>query len=241
MEQEAYRRMASDEGVHWWFVARRLILRSLIQSIQPGPKTILEIGCGSGGNLSMLAGLGKVCGVECNPDAYRIAKTRFPDAEILFGKLPEQLSLGERKFDLICALDVLEHIDDDRGALRALRNNLAPEGKVLLTVPAYQWMYGKHDSVHHHVRRYNATSVAQMASAGGFRVRYLGYFNTLLFPIAAIMRLAERFLPFVGRSDRPLSPTINEVMKRIFALERHFMPRFVLPYGLSIVAILSIR
>ncbi|MBI5901335.1 MAG: class I SAM-dependent methyltransferase [Rhodocyclales bacterium] len=239
MDSEVHLRMARDQGVLWWFVARRAILRKLIGTSVPNTATILEIGCGTGGNLPMLAEFGQVCGIESDPTARAIAASQQPKIEILSGALPDALPLGNRKFDLICLLDVLEHVEADGNALRVSRSHLAPGGRLILTVPAYQWMYGPHDVVHHHFRRYNARSVRRLAEASAFKVRYVGYFNTLVFPIAAPLRLAERLFPVLHASDSMPPPPINRLLKLAFGLERFVLPHLPMPFGLSVMAILE--
>lgn len=239
MNPEVHLRMARDQDAHWWFVVRREILSKLIETTVPNSAAILEIGCGTGGNLPMLTKFGKVCGVEIDPIAREIAAKRQPDTEILAGALPDALPLGSRKFDLICLLDVLEHVEADDTALCVSRKHLVPGGRLLLTVPAYQWMFGPHDVIHHHRRRYNARSIKRLAENSAFQVRYLGYFNTLLFPVAAVLRLAEGIFPMLHASDSMPGPAINQLLKLVFGLEHRFLPRLTMPFGLSVVAILE--
>lgn len=239
MEPEIYLRMARNQREHWWFVARRAIVRSIIKTLHPRPRTLLEVGCGLGGNLAMLSEFGLVCGIESDPEACAHALREAPTVEIHAGALPDDLPFTNRNFDLICLLDVLEHVEDDNSALLALQSCLAPGGRILLTVPAYQWLFGRHDRAHHHFRRYHAGGIRLLAKKSGFAVSRLGYFNTLLFPLAASQRLVHRLVSPAHASDDIPGPSLNRLLRTVFSLEQMVLPRFLFPFGLSVLAILE--
>ncbi|USI74206.1 class I SAM-dependent methyltransferase [Sphingomonas morindae] len=238
MERAIYERMAEIDGEHWWFTARRQIVAQAIRdrvTLPPAPR-ILEIGAGTGANLPMLAAFGTVDAVEPDEAARALASRRSGIA-VKGGLLPHAVALPDGGYDLIVLLDVLEHIPDDRGALTVLRAKLAPGGTLLMTVPAAPWMWSAHDVAHHHHRRYTARSFAAVMRDGGFRVRHLSHFNTLLFPLIAGVRLLHRLTGREGGDDALPGATTNRMLARIFAAERYWVTRRALPFGVSLLAI----
>ena len=242
MDPAVYRQMALIQQTHWWFAARREILRAIIARLHlPDRARILEIGCGTGGNLPMLAQFGAVSAVEADDYALAHART-ISDASIAKGWLPDRMPFDGEAFDLVCLFDVLEHVDDDLAALQAVATRIRSGGLAMLTVPAYQWMYGAHDRSHHHFRRYTARALRRLARGTGFDVRRLGYFNTFLFPLIAGARVVGRLLGRDGSDDAaPPRPWINRQLYRVFALEAAVVPRVLFPFGTSCVAVLERR
>ena len=242
MEPQVYTRMAEVEEVHWWFVGRRRIVDRILGAlVLPSRPRILEIGCGTGGNLALLARHGAVSAIESDAGARDHAARRGV-TEPLAGRLPDELPFEGERYDLICLFDVLEHIDDDGAALRALHARLAPGGLVFLTVPAYQWLWSDHDRLHHHQRRYSLRALRWLTEESGFTVRHGSYFNSFLFPVAATMRLLRKFLN-LGTGDDTAIPAgpVNAILTGIFAAERHLLPRFSLPLGLSVLIVAGRR
>ena len=240
MERHVYDRMAELADVHWWYVARRKILAELIRREVRPPATarILEIGCGTGHNLGMLAEFGAVDALEVDDAARAIAEDRLGEA-VASAPLPELKGVRRRAYDLIAALDVIEHIDDDGAALAAIAARLKPGGKLLMTVPAHQWMWSAHDTANHHKRRYSKRALKALIAASPLRLDKIGYFNSLLFPLAIA---ARGFGRLTGRedSDDALPPRpLNLLFERLFGLERHAVGRLPLPPGLSLFAVAS--
>lgn len=242
MEPEIYRDMAKLQEQHWWFAARRLILSAVISRL-PLPlhptADILEIGCGTGGNLGMLSRFGQISAVEMDDFARRQAEI-VGGIAVKSGALPAPLPFPARTFDLVCVFDVLEHVEDDTSGLAAAGAMVNAAGRILITVPAYNWLFGAHDRAHHHFRRYTANDLARLAHAVGLKIERIGYFNTLLFPIIATTRILERFQQRVSASDAVLpSPTLNFLLKNIFAAEARIVGRTFFPFGTSVIAVLS--
>ncbi len=242
MDAEIYQELARVQDTHWWFVARREIVAAVVGRLElPAVSSarILEIGCGCGGNLGMLRHFGRTCGIELDEFARRHAAA-CTGIEILPGSLPGPLPVRPGSFDLVCLLDVLEHVEDDAAALAAAAALVRPGGHLLLTVPAYAWLFGAHDRSHHHFRRYTAGRLASLARSCGLTVRRAGYFNTLLFPLAAAVRLADRFLGNGTSTGTALpSPAINRVLQAIFTAEAPLVSRAFLPFGTSVIAVLA--
>jgi SAM-dependent methyltransferase len=242
MSPDAYLEMAETESRHWWFCGRRKILEHIIDRLDlPAHAKILEIGSGTGGNLKMLSSFGEVKAMEMDATARAIAYEKNGRAfDIRPGVCPFDMPFSGQKFDLVCLFDVLEHIQNDVETLVAIKPLLAKGGSVLLTVPAYQWLWSSHDVFLHHKRRYAASELKQKLEAAGLRAAKLTYFNTLLFPIVAAFRLKDRFFKKTNTSgtDIPCEP-INRVLYSLFGSERFLLNRLSLPYGVSLLAVLK--
>ncbi|HET8749572.1 MAG TPA: methyltransferase domain-containing protein [Sphingomicrobium sp.] len=240
MERVAYRQMAKLDQQHWWYRARRDILAELIRrEVRPPEKAeILEIGCGTGHNFAMLAKFGHVDAIELDEDSRALAEQRL-GRSIMTSPLPELAGISDARYDLIAALDVIEHIDEDAAAIAAIANKLKSGGKFLMTVPAHQWMWSAHDTVNHHKRRYSKSSLRNLIEASPLRIDKLGYFNSLLFPAAIAERLASK-VRGKDSGDLALPPSpLNSALEHVFAAERHLVGRFPLPPGLSLFAVAS--
>jgi len=243
MEHDAFIEMAATEQAHWWFTGRRKILAAVIGRLRlPQAAKILELGSGTGGNFAMLQRFGQVTAVEKDPLARALSvRNAWGMVEVKPGWLPDGLpELG--KFDLICLFDVLEHVAEDKAALRTVRSLLAPGGRLVITVPAFERLWGLHDEQMHHQRRYEHAALAEKLQQAGFAVAQLSYCNMFLFPAALVMRLIDR----LGRrrwgrrqaSGAGMLPApINRVFAAIFGAERFLIGRVRLPFGLSLLAV----
>jgi SAM-dependent methyltransferase len=242
MDPAAYLEMAETESKHWWFVARRCILSSIINQLGlPSNSKILEVGCGTGGNLDMLARYGEVSALEMDSNARSIALKKTNNIyDIRAGVCPDEIGFHEQSFDLICMFDVLEHIERDIETLVAMKKLLKKNGYIILTVPAYQWLYGVHDVFLHHIRRYSAIQLREKIVNAGINPLKISYFNTFLFPIAVIVRIKDRLLGNVSVSGTNVPPLfINTILVTIFSIERFILKRFNLPFGISLLCIVN--
>lgn len=240
MELDAYRQMAATEDRHWWFCGRRAIAEAVIGGLGlPAAASILEIGAGTGGNLAMLERYGEVQAVEMSDLARQIAREKT-GREFLAGHLPDNIPVERESVDLICLFDVLEHVEEDEASLASMRRLLKPDGKVLLTVPAHQWLWSTHDEGLHHMRRYSRALLKRRIEHAGYRIEKLSYTNAALFPAAVLARMADR----MRRPGRALGqamppPALNAAMKALFSAESRIVPGASLPFGISLLAVFT--
>jgi SAM-dependent methyltransferase len=229
------------EDRHWWYRGRRTVLDGVIAGLElPTPARVLDAGCGSGRNMIELARLGSVTGIELSETSVALARERNA-GEVISGSVLE-MPFGDDSFDLAVSLDVIEHLEDDLGALRELRRTVAPGGTLLVTVPAYQWLWSGHDEINHHHRRYTRRSLQRVAEQAGWSQLRTTYFNSLLLPVAIALRVLDR----VNRAKTtessldlwiPPAP-VNWLLERPLALEAALIGhRGRIPAGLSLLAV----
>jgi SAM-dependent methyltransferase len=243
MDAEAYKEMIELQEEHWWFVARRDVIQSFIKMQMPqgsGSK-VLEIGCGVGGNVGLLSQSGQYRGIDMHKPAIDYCSEKYPQFEFQCTRvedIPQEFS--SNKFDSIYLLDVLEHIDDQVAILKSTQNYLTQSGKILLTVPAFKFLWSPHDDFVHHVRRYTKAGLKKVLEDSGYKVERISYFNSILFPLALIQRLGMRMLNKKLNTHLSTPPTIvNWLFKVIFTQEAWILKRINLPVGLSIIAVVS--
>jgi SAM-dependent methyltransferase len=238
MDRVIYDRMAEHDSTHWWYRARRDVLASVIaRKIKlPNDARILEIGCGTGHNLPMLAQFGTVDAVEIDDAARAVAEARLK-RPVSSSPLPELAGVPEGHYDLVALLDVLEHVEDDVAALQAIARRLRPGGTILLTVPQYPWMWSGHDVANHHHRRYVKATLKDAIARAGLKLDLLSSFNSLLFLPAAIQRLVARLTGKQGSDDNPPPRPVNALFETLFGFERYMVGRVPMPPGVSLLAI----
>lgn len=238
MEPHIAEDIAKQEKQHWWFYARRAMAYTLLRGITLAPSPIiLDAGCGAGGNLHMLNTFGDVFAME--PDEQLLAHARRRKiGHVEYGALPGEIPFPELTFDLVTLFDVLEHIEDDAAALQALAERMSPKAVLCINVPAHQWLFSQQDRTHHHHRRYSKKQLSKLLVDNGFTLHWMTYWNCLLFPVAAMLRLYERgsAKPYAIGTQMP-SPYLNNILKKIVSAERHLAPHMPLPFGLSIMVL----
>jgi SAM-dependent methyltransferase len=240
MERSAYAEMAAIDEGHWWYRARRRIVAEMItRYVNPSPgSTIAEIGCGTGSNLPVLEKFGTLTAVEPDSEA-RLYAAKRSSATIMEGRLPNALPLLDSSLDLAVMLDVLEHVDDDVAALKAVAMKLKPGASFLLTVPALPVLWSPHDEEHHHKRRYTAASLRAVIEEAGLKIELLSYFNTLLFPLIAGVRWIKNLTGSKEVDTGMPSAWLNSTLEGIFAFERGMIGRIPMPVGVSLVVIVK--
>src|SRR5256714_9547274 len=192
MDREYELQTHRAEDRHWWYRGRRQVLERVIAGLRlPGRARILDAGCGSGRNMVELGRHGDVTGVELSPTSVGLARERNA-GEVIAGSVLD-MPLESDSFDLAVCLDVIEHLADDVGALRELRRVVVPGGSLLVTVPAYQWLWSGHDEVNHHHRRYSRRSLERAAAEAGWEKVRTTHFNSLLLPVSVMVLCLQPF------------------------------------------------
>lgn len=235
--------MDEIESSHWWYSGRRLIITSQIKKINLiRSSNILEVGSGTGGNLGMLSKFGKVYAFERNIKALNISKSKIKGKKIriIHGSCPNNIPYTNLKFDLICLFDVLEHIVDDKKTLVNLKNRLNLNGKILLTVPSYQWLFGPHDKELHHKRRYSAKKIEKLIDDANLKILRKSYFNSILFPLIAAVRIYEKLKRIeISMGNTEPKKEINYALLIIMKIEAFCLKFFNFPFGLSMIYVVK--
>ena len=183
LEKEIYHEIALLEKDHWWYVSRRKNVDKIISGLSlTRDCNILEIGCGTGGNLGLLSKYGKVHAMEMDSDGMELANKQ-QITKVEYGKLPEYIPFGNKSFDFIIMLDVLEHIEDDELSIKAVYERLKPDGVFILTVPAFKFLWSFHDIIARHKRRYTRKNLCALLEKCCFSVTWSTYYNSVLFPV----------------------------------------------------------
>jgi SAM-dependent methyltransferase len=244
VDRSAFAHMAATEATHWWFVGRRAVINAVLDTIElPQAGTILEAGCGTGGNLASLARRGRIAAFEPAIDAIAFAQDRHPNVDIRQGALPADLPYDAGSFDLVAALDVLEHVQEDAASAAALVSLVRPGGWLIVTVPAHQALWGSHDRRLHHRRRYGRRQLLDLFTDTDVELVRITPFNMVLAPIAMLYRVGERWFGLhLGNQERllpwPLNATLGALFRTESALVRTGVP---LPFGLSYIAVFRRR
>ncbi|HEX8775822.1 MAG TPA: class I SAM-dependent methyltransferase [Pyrinomonadaceae bacterium] len=240
MQRHTYAIMYEVEGSHWWFVGRRRIIRSFIEKIvrdlgETRPR-ILDVGCGTGANLEMLAEFGEAEGVDVSPEALDFCRERGL-RNVRLGAA-ERLPYEDSSFDLVTALDVVEHLDDDTAGLQEMRRVLRPGGRAMLFVPAFMFLWGVQDDVSHHRRRYTLSTLRAAVGAAGFEVERATYANISFFGPILLGRLLMRATGLRPASENNINVSaLNGVLGRLFGAESSLLRRMNFPFGVSAICV----
>lgn len=238
MREEYYYRIFDMEDKRWWSVARRSIIEKVLKCLKLNNGIdIMELGCGSGGNLELLSRFGNVFAMDSDSLALKLAKTRKVGI-IKKGTLPDDIPFGSKQFEIITLLDVLEHIDNELSALLRIKKRLKQNGRVIITVPAYNFLWSRIDIDSGHKRRYVKHTLNRLIRKAGYVIEYSTYLNTFLFPIIVMIRIINSMR---GKQDhldlKEHSRLLNSLLTKIFSLEKKIIPTFNMPFGVSILTI----
>jgi SAM-dependent methyltransferase len=240
MEAITYEIEAAVGEEHWWFQARRRILQDVIQRLGLGATPrIYDLGCGTGHNLIMLQELGEATGIDMSAEALAHCRA-LGCKNTLQGDLTA-LPLPDACADLVVASDILEHLDDDLAGAREIARVVKPDGKVLITVPAFRWLWGPQDDVSHHKRRYTKGELVGLLERAGLELERATYFNFFLFPAVLGGRTLLRLKRGTVESENTLTPGwSNGLLRTIFASEAYWLRVAGFPVGVSILAVAKI-
>jgi dolichyl-phosphate beta-glucosyltransferase len=229
------------ENTHWWFISRNNFIMHLMESMDKSFPAILDAGSGTGINLSLFSKFGSAFGIDVSNQAIQFCRKRNLK-KLVRGPL-EQMGFKARTFDLITCLDVLEHIVDPLRTLGELKRTLKDDGKMIITVPAFKFLWSQHDEALSHLRRYLKEDLQLELQEAGLKVEKIGYFFFASFFIVAPIRILRKFLlrDFISKSDTTTLPPrlLNEFLKKLFSLEIKILDNFTLPFGTTLYAVVS--
>lgn len=242
MKEEMYEHIQEVEESHWWYVARREIIFDWVLRVladYPNPR-ILDIGCGTGFNIEYLqnSGFAGIMGLDFSPEAIHFCQSRQLSRLVCGdGRFPP---FASESFDVVMALDLIEHLADDTGALEECARLLKPNGSLIIFTPAFNFLWGLQDEVSHHYRRYTASELKQKLKQANLVIQKLTYANTFLFPLiwAGRVALRVRSNQIEGVSENDLHPTwSNGLLQSIFASERFLLRYINFPLGVSLFCV----
>ena len=242
METKLYNQIQAIEQTHWWYVARRKIVFDWVfRTLADYPAArMLDIGCGTGFNMEQMRARcgGQVVGLDLSTDALTFCRSR--NLPGLVGGDSTCSPFRSASFDVIMALDLIEHLDDDQVALREFARLLRPGGALIIFAPAFNFLWGLQDEVSHHRRRYSMGELRGKLERAGLCIGRLTYANTFLFPLIWAGRVALRFFgsgPQVV-SENDLHPGwSNGLLQAIFAAEGPLLRHVNFPVGVSLLCV----
>jgi len=239
VDSNYYARLDSVQEQHWWYAARRTILECVLQRVieQGVPEgKLYDLGCGVGANLPVLEKFGPTIGIDVAPEAIDFCRRRGR-TNVALANLNLLQGIADNSGSVAMLADVVEHLDDELPCLQAAHRALAPGGALVVTVPAYMFLWGPSDVINHHKRRYTAARLRQLIEPL-FEIEHLTYFNTLLFGLVAAGRFGEILLRRRGDDMAKLPPAfVNSVLESIFRVEASVVPRRHLPFGVSLLCV----
>ncbi len=250
MQEHTYAIMNNVEDSHWWFVGRRAILESFLEKIVQSPKSkvqspnkqsktqnlkakILDVGCGTGANLEMLKNFGEAEGVDVSSDALEFCRAK--GLKVHKG-LVEELPFEDESFDVVTALDVVEHLDDDVAGLKEMFRVLKKGGKTLIFVPAFMWLWGVQDDISNHRIRYTKKQIVERLKKAGFEIERATYANITFFAPILAGRTLMKITGVKPESENNINiSALNGVLGKIFSAEKYWLKKLGFPFGVSIV------
>ncbi|HSW74673.1 MAG TPA: class I SAM-dependent methyltransferase [Candidatus Saccharimonadales bacterium] len=241
MREDEYATLAKHERTYWWHVGRLQIINSYLNTYTSGDnqQSIINVGCGTGGTAVLLQRYGSVQNIETSDTA--IAYMEHSGTGQVIKVTGSQLPFKSHTFSVVCAFDVLEHIANDSNAFKEWRRVLNNDGVIIVSVPAYQWLWSKHDVTLGHYRRYTKKSLTRVASLAGLEVQHISYAFTFTLPLVVGFRLLQRFLG-ISRGKKTsyvaVPAWLNQLLAAILHKEAWLHGKIALPAGSSIIAVL---
>ena len=241
MQQHTYAIMNRVEDSHWWFVGRRAILEEFLRQIVRNPKSevrspkILDVGCGTGANLEMLQNFGEAEGVDVSDEALEFCRAKGLKTH---KGLAEKLPFADESFDVVTALDVVEHLDDDVAGLKEMHRVVKKGGSALIFVPAFMWLWGVQDDVSNHRIRYTKKQIVERLEKAGFEIERATYANITFFAPILAGRTLMKLTGLKPESENNVNVSaLNGVFGKIFSAESFWLRNFDFPFGVSIVIV----
>jgi SAM-dependent methyltransferase len=243
MNLEEYEVMYRVEDTHWWYLGMEQITRQMLDyafstDASPSSRRLLDAGCGTGAVMKYLSHYGDAIGLDLSAEALRFSRRR--GHRRLTQASATAVPFADATFDLVASFDVLSEIGaGDHVALAEFARVLKPGGRLLLRLPAYKWLRGKHDEAVNLAHRYTTREMRRLLREARLTPVHLSYANTFLFPLAAAKRLSERFIrPNQTGSDLTIDPgPLNAVFRSILSAEAPLVRTTGLPFGLTLIAL----
>ncbi|HAF16047.1 MAG TPA: hypothetical protein DHU55_10890 [Blastocatellia bacterium] len=247
MQQHTYAIMRRVEESHWWFAGRRQIIKSFLERLcrdlnahnggrRRPPLNILDVGCGTGANLEMLAQFGEARGVDVSAEALSFCRAR--GLENVKQGAAEALPYEDNSFDLVTGLDVVEHLDDDLAGLKEMRRVVRPGGHALLFVPAFMFLWGVQDDISNHRRRYTLAQLKRVVREAGFEVERATYVNVSFFAPILFGRMLMRAFRIRPASENNITiGFLNGLLGKILGAESLALRYLNFPFGVSIICV----
>ena len=233
MDKSVYKRQFEENKNHWWFESRKKIVQNILKkNIKKKKIKILDFGCGVGINLEMLSKFGDLTAYDDNKIVLKFIKKKFFNRKIRF---TNTLS-DKKKYDLIIAMDVIEHINDDKKIVEKLNKKLLKNGKILITVPAYNFLFTTKDKILHHKRRYSKKSILNILKPNFKKIK-CSYYNFFLAPLIIPTLLFYKIfnIEFIDKVEKKGNNLLNYLFKKIFSSERYILNNINFPFGISII------
>lgn len=241
MKKEVYKKTQQVREKYWWFLGRKKVIDSVLKKYLNQKKLkILDVGCGSATAFSVLSRFGFLFGVDKSDIAIRFCR-KLNYVSLKKGDVVD-LPFSKANFDLVAALDLLEHIQDDRKALKEFNRVLKNRGYLIVTVPAMPFLWGENDIAIYHFRRYQKKELKRKIESAGFEIKKLSYFNFFLFPFYLVWHFKKRFEWIIMKSHRAESTLVvripflvNKFFTLLFSGESLFLPKINFPWGSSLI------
>jgi SAM-dependent methyltransferase len=241
MDRAYYDKYEQLEKEHWWFKVRAKILEDTVRKTFTIPNSnlrILNVGASTGGTSEWLEKFGEVTSLEIDKECFVILREKFGDKAVNGSVL--NIPFSPNSFDLVCAFDVIEHVENDMAAMKELARVVKKEGKIIISVPAYQALWSNHDVINHHFRRYVKHTFYSIVPEN-FKIDYSTYFNTVLFLPIYLMRLLHKNKRSEDSDfEKIQSSILNSTFEALFSIDRMLLANNLrLPFGVSLLCTLS--
>lgn len=235
MEDKAYNDIDNLEDNLWWYRVRREIVTDIIKNINDHNNlSLLDIGCGNGHLLKdSCQYVNKAVGIE----KFDYSKPKFDN--IINIDIFDN-TFEDNSFDIITFLDVMEHIEDENKFLQEVKRLIKYNGTIIITVPAYQWLFSNSDIFYGHYRRYNSKTLRKVLEDNGLEIQKLSYMNFFLFPLFALVRIIDKVFNR-KKFEYGESKLTNTILYNIFHIEKYLLKKFNLPFGSSLLTICKIK